>query len=445
MDPVDPSVKPGDSFYDYANNDWLSKTSIPAEKSRWTVFNVLDELSKTHLKALFEDLEKEPVGSSIVAELYSAGMDTATIDAKGLAPIQDLLNSVASLQSKQEIWKLVAKLSKQSFGSFFAFGVSPDAKNSTTAVFQFAQGGLGLPDRDFYELESKKEQREKYVLHIAKMNVLAGISQQDADSQAKLVYDFEVILAKHSLKMVERRDPVKTYNKKTVAELKTLSPQIDWDGFFGELGLSKLGSVVIESPAYFSELSKLVEISPIEQLKAYIKFRILTTAAPYISAPFVDEDFNFFKTILNGIPQNEPRWKRVLSQVSGSIQDPVSKMYVDKYFPPTAKKAASELVDFIILAFKESIQNAAWMEAETIEKALVKLSKFTVKIGYPDKWMDFTPLNGKISRKTSYLENIIIAHEYVFQKDVLGRVDKPVDKSKWEMAPFMVNACTLKT
>lgn len=252
--------------------------------------------------------------------------------------------------------------------------------------------------------------------------------------------EFETKMAAVSLKMVERRDPVKTYNKRTVAEIKLLSANIGWDTFFSGIGILNFGDVVIESPTYFSALSELLAQVPISSIKSYLKFHILSSSAPYLSKVFVDEHFNFYKKTLNGIPENEPRWKRILSVVSSTLSDPVSKKYVEKHFSKEAKDSANEMVQYIILAFKERINAAPWMQAVTKQKALDKVANFKAKIGFPDKWNDFTPLDGKLSRKNAYLSNIRIANTFVFQMDELDRINKDVDKTKWEMAPFMVNA-----
>jgi putative endopeptidase len=279
------------------------------------------------------------------------------------------------------------------------------------------------------------------------MFLLSGMSKPDAELQSKNVMELETQIAAVSLKMVERRDPVKTYNKRTLAEIKTIATNIEFDTVFGGLAIANFGDIIVESPLYFEKLSTILGNTEVGLIKSYLRYHILKSAAPFISEEFEMEHFNFFKKILNGIEAMEPRWKRVLSVVSNHLSDPISQIYVEKHFSPQAKKAAFDMVQYIIegfllitVAFKEAIQQASWMQEVTKKKALEKLSKFNVKIGFPDKWKDFSPLDSKISRQSSYLANIRVASEFVYKIDELDTLNRGVDKTKWEMAPFMVNA-----
>ncbi|KAI8904791.1 metalloendopeptidase pepo [Gorgonomyces haynaldii] len=438
MDAVDASVKPSDDFYKYCNNHWLKQNEMPPEKSTWGTFNILNELSKTHLRELFSKVDPD----SVVASFYESGMNTALIEEKGLQPLEDIFQKIDSIQSASDAWKTLAFVQSQFdptiiSSPFFLLFASPDDKNAQLTVAQVYQGGLGLGNRDYYDQDSKAEIRQKYVVYLEELFGLLGSKQPKED--AKRVFDFETKLALQSLTSVQRRDPQKTYNKFTLESLKEKTPGSEWDQYFGELGLKDFGPVIVESPDYISFVAKTIK-EDLASTKLYMKAFLTAKTSPYLPQRFLDLHFGFFKTTMAGIPENEPLWKRVVSTVSDCIRDIVSEQYVKIHFPSTAKTAALDMVNAVIEAFKQRLLDAPWMTDETKAKAMDKLNNFRVKIGYPDKWMDLSSLDGKIKKTNAYLTNIRLANSLVYRLDALESINKPVDKSKWLMPPFMVNA-----
>lgn len=393
------------------------------------------------LKQLFEEEAQKPIASSIISEFYLSGLDVEAVEKNGVYPIQDLLIAVDSIDSLQSSWRVVSQLQKEQIcNPFFGIFASPDAKNSSIVVPYIGEDGLGLPDRDYYDTESKKEIREKYLVHISKMFQLIGVAESNANDKASQVLSLETKMALLFLRQVERRDTDKTYNKTTYFDLKSLAPAIQWDTIFANIGGDFSGAIIMQNLTYLTELSKLLQVTELDHIKSYLKFHILTSVAPYLSKSFVDEDFSFYQKTLSGTLENEVRWKRVITTVSNNIRDPVSKAYVERNFTPEAKKSALEMVQVIIAVFRERIPAAEWMSEATKIKALEKLDNFRVKIGYPDKWNDFTSLEGKLCRNKSYLTNLRIAKAFVYQLDNVNQFNKPVDTTQWEMPPFMVNA-----
>jgi putative endopeptidase len=436
LENFDRSIAPGESFYRHVNGNWLKKNQIPAEFSSWSTFRILDELSKKNLKSIFDELEKEPAGSSLIAELYKSGMDTEKIEKDSLTGIADLLEQVDRIENKEQAMDFTALMHKKQIRYvFFVMYVSPDSKKSNWTVGRLHQSGLGLPNRDFYFDESKKKEQDGYKQYISDMFEAIGTSVD-----ANLIYDFETKLAEFSLTNLELRDPIKTYNKVTLKELHSHAPTINWARYFELLEApSSFGDLVIHNVDYFSKLSQLLVETDISVIRAYLKLHLLTGCAPYLSDRFESLHFKFFKGVLTGVESMLPRWKRVLEKTCEVLRDPVSELYVAKFFPPEAKKHAAQMVQFIIAAVEKRLKSVDWMQDETKQRGLKKLANFRVKIGYPDKWIDFTPLKGKISHSNTFVENILIANEFDKQLD-LARINKEVDREKWEIPPYMVNA-----
>lgn len=314
------------------------------------MFNVLDEASKENLKKILETVPK----SSMVCKLYESGLNTVRIEEEGIKPIHDILEQIDNIADQASLWKAVASLHEEQLACpFFRIGASPDAKKSSWIAAHMCQGGLGLPDRDYYDLPGKAEIREEYVRFISRMFVNLGMQFTEAEKWAKEVMAFETEIAAVSLKMVERRDPVKTYNKRTVPELKLLAKNMDFDLIFDGIGMKDFGDLIIESPLYFEKLSNILEKTDLNIIKSYLKRVVICAAAPYLSEAFEKEHFNFYKKTLNGVQEMEPRWKRVLGVVTECVRDPVSQLYVEKHFSVEAKKAAFEMVQFIIIGLRQ--------------------------------------------------------------------------------------------
>jgi putative endopeptidase len=436
LDNFDRTIAPGESFYRHVNGNWLKKNQIPPEFSSWSTFRILDELSKKNLKSIFDDLEKEPAGSSLISELYNSGMDTDKIEKDQLAGIADLLDQVDRIETKEQVIDFAALMHKKQIKFvLFSFYVGPDAKNSNWTICRISQNGLGLPNRDFYFDESKKKEQEGYKQYISDVFEAMG-----ATVDPNLIYNFETKLAEFFLTNLELRDPIKTYNKVTLKQLQSHAPAINWSRYFEivELPLSD-SDLVIHNVDYFIKLSQLLESTDVGVLRLYLKLHLVSGCAPYLSEKFENLHFRFFKGLLTGVESMLPRWKRVLEKTCDVLRDPVSELYVAKFFPPDAKKHAAQMVQFIIDAMEKRLKSVDWMQEETKERGLKKLANFRVKIGYPNKWIDFSPLKGKISRSNTFVENILIVNAYNTSLH-LAEINKEVDREKWEIPPYMVNA-----
>ncbi|KAJ3347134.1 hypothetical protein HDU91_006852 [Kappamyces sp. JEL0680] len=435
----DYSIKPQESFYHHVNGTWLKNTQIPEDKSSYNVFVELDDLSKKNLKEIFDGLVDEPEGNNIIAEMYLSGMDENAIEKAGLQPIQDILDRIAAIKTVADVVSVVAALHAEGLGSpLFGTGSSSDAKDSKNNALHGAQAGLGLPDRDYYFDDSKEKQIAAFKVYIATLLKLSGTAAEDAQASAEAVFEFEKKVADISLRLVDRRDPIKTYNKVTIAELKTLAP-IDWDGYFKTMGIPECQSIILENTPYFSSLVKLMEGTELDTLKSYLRYYSISSAAPYLSSPFVNAHFEFKEKTVNGTKEQKPRWKRIIEFTSAELRDLVGQAYVKRFFDASAKVAAKDMVHFIIGAFEKRLKGLDWMQDATKELALLKLSKFRVKIGYPDKWIDYSSLSGKISRKSTFLTNIRKASAFNTKRELL-EYKEPSDLDKWHMPPYMVNA-----
>ena len=435
---VDQAVRPQDDFFRYVNGGWINATEIPADKSRWGTFDRLIEESDAAIRAIIEEAEKSdaPEGSEArkVGDLYKSFMDEARADELGVAPLADDLARVEALADKKGLAALLGSLQRRGGGGIFGAGVSVDAKKSDQYVVYMGQGGISLPDESYYREAKYQEIRDAFVAHVEAMLALAGTP--DARSKAARILELETAIAKHHWDRVKRRDRTLTYNKKTFAELESLAPAVDWATWFRELGAPELGEVVVGQPDFFSAVSKLIEETPLEVWKTWIRWRLVHDAAPYLSKPFVDENFAFYGKTLSGTPELQARWKRGVGLVSGAMGEAVGKLYVEKHFPPEAKTRMKALVDNLVAAYRENISNLDWMSPETRTKAIEKLEKFTPKIGYPDEWRDYSKLE---IRPDDLLGNVRRADAFENDRD-FAKLGKPIDRNEWAMTPHTVNA-----
>ncbi|KAJ3340455.1 hypothetical protein HDU91_000853, partial [Kappamyces sp. JEL0680] len=395
---MDYSIAPGESFYHHCNNGWIASQTLPADRARWNRFSILDEKSKADLKAIYESLKDEPHLTNIVAEFYLSGLDADGIENARESPIQDLLDQAAALSSPQDVVRLLAALHKEEIATaFFSPEMLPDLKNSKWNALLLYQDGLGLPDRDYYFEETKKPQREAYVVFLSQLLVLSGEAEEKAKAAAQAVLDLETLIAEFSLTSVQLRDLQSMYNVKTVADY----PSGTFDLYIEQMGFSLDEKFILHNLNYFEKVWNIIETTPLELTKSYLKCRILASYAPYLSKDYLHAEFAFTGKALTGSEEIKAPWKRV-GEVVGARLDAVGKMYVEKHFTAESKKAARELVQFIVDAFEEKIRNNAWMSEPTKEKALLKLSTFRVKIGYPNKWKDYSALEGIVDRNQPY-------------------------------------------
>lgn len=430
---MDRSVQPGDSFYNYASGTWMKTTPIPADKSNYGAFNILSDLSEARTRGILDEQAKDP--SSKIGIAYATYLDRAAIDAKGMAPIQPMLTRIKGA-TKKSYSALIGELSRDGVGAPIAGGVGQDDKNPNAYVFGIYQSGLGLPDRDYYLSSDAKLAAAKaaYQVHIAKMFTLAG--EPNAAARAKAIVDFETAIAKASWTRIESRDATKTYNKMTVAQLQKLAPGFDFAAMFKAGGAQGVTDVVVAQPSAIAAISKLVAAAPIGVLKDQLIFKALGNFADVLPKALDDERFAFYGTTLAGTPQQEERWKRSVQFTSGALDDEVSKLYVAKYFPPETKAAADALVKNIISAMDMRIDKLEWMAPETKVKAHAKLAAFVPKIGYPDRWKDYSGL--QIVAGDAFGNNLNANHwQHDYQTSKLG---KPVERWEWGMTPMTVNA-----
>ncbi len=440
---MDTTVKPGDDFFRYANGNWLKNNPVPAEYSIYGTFEELRENNNKQLRQIMEEAaaDKNATAGSIkqkIADFYSSGMDSAAIEKTGIKAIQADLDKIDAIKSVPDLVKTIAYLHTLGINQMFYFFSGQDDKNSEKVIAQLYQGGLGLPDRDYYLSKDPRSQeiRTEYVKHLGKTFELSGVQKEQADKDSKIVMDIETKMADVSSTRLDLRDPVKNYNKMDLAGLQKLAPQFDWSTYFSTLGLKATDEINVGQPKFFSGIAKLVTTVPVDQWKTYLKWHLLREASPFLSSAFEKEHFSFYSVVLSGIKEMKPRWKRVLSITSASLGEAVGQLYVEKYFPAEAKKRMLELVTNLKDALKDRIEKLSWMCDATKKEAEAKLAKMNLKVGYPDKWRDYSSL--KIT-KDSYFQNIMAASQFEFQRD-LNKIGKPVDRTEWGMTPQTVNA-----
>jgi putative endopeptidase len=445
LDPknMDLSAKPCVDFYQYANGNWLKNNPIPPEFSRWGSFSELAEKNNLVVKEILEEAARNTnavKGSNTqkIGDLYFTGMDSAKIEALGWKPIEQDLRRIESIKDMAGVQDEIARLHASGPGGVFGLFANQDQKNSTMMITHLSQGGLGLPDRDYYVSDDAKltQNREDYAAHIVAMFKLIGDDAATAEKESMTILAFETRLAKASFTRVERRDPEKNYNKMTQAQLAELTPDFKWDRYFVGVGLSNPGDVNVGQPPFFKEVNAMIKEVPLSDWKTYLRWRILSNAANALSSAFVNESFHFHGTILTGAKELQPRWKRISQLVNGTLGEALGELYVAKAFSPQAKARAKEMVNNLFSSMREHIKNLDWMDETTRAAALKKLSSFGVKIGYPDKWRDYSPLT--IDR-SSYLQNLRRVAEFNIQFN-LSKVGKAPDPTEWGMTPPTVNA-----
>nr|WP_315482535.1 M13-type metalloendopeptidase [uncultured Undibacterium sp.] len=440
---IDKSVRPQDDFFRFMSGKWLDTVEIPADRGRYGAFDQLAEMSAKQSAAIIQSLAtqtelKPGTNQQKIADLYNSFMDEARLEELDIKPLQADFARIQQFKDKAELPAMLAYLARISVGTPIGSGVTQDAKDSTQYTISVGQGGLSLPDRDYYlKLDDAKFKavREAYLVHVEKMLSMAGNS--NAQQAAASIMALETEIAKIQWSNVENRNPVKTYNKVEISKLGDLLPGFDWTKYFAGMGTGgKTAHVIVRQPSYLTGLNKVIQDTPVETWQAYFNWRVLNAYAPYLSKRFVDQDFSFSSITLRGIPENQPRWKRGVSRVEESLSEALGQLYVAKHFPAENKARMQVLVNNLMLAYKQSIETLPWMGEATKKEALVKLSKFTPKIGYPDKWRDYSKLT---IVKGDLVANIKAGRAFAYQRQV-DKLGKPVDRSEWGMSPQTVNA-----
>ncbi|MEG0795516.1 MAG: M13 family metallopeptidase [Odoribacter sp.] len=439
---LDKTALPGTDFYQYACGGWMQAHPLTDEYARFGSFDLLAENNRTQLKGLIEELAAKKAEPGTVAQkigdLYNMAMDSAKLNADGMTPIQAELEQIATLSAKEELSGLIASMHHNGFGPYFGIYVGADDMNSAMNIVQACQGGLGLGDRDYYtnDDEHTKDIRAKYQEHIMKMFRLSGYDEAAAKKAAADVMIVENRLAKASYDKLKQRDPHANYHKMTLDELKNEIPGISWDTYFETLGLQGITEMNIGQPEALKEVAAILSDTDLEIQKAYLAWNVISAAAPYMSDAFMAENFEFRGKVLSGIKEMKPRWKRAVGAVDGMMGEAVGQMYVEKYFPVSAKERMVKLVGNLQKSLGERIQGLSWMSDATKAKALEKLAAIYVKVGYPDKWRDYSDLEIK---DDSYWANIVRSNVFDFNY-MFSKAGKPVDKTEWLMTPQTVNA-----
>ena len=439
MSYLDLSVAPGTDFNQYANGGWIKNNPLKAEYARFGSFDQLREDNVERLNGLFAEMSKlNPAKGSVdqkIVDLYKLGLDSTRLNAEGAEPVKDELRMIYSAADKKELVAVLAKLNLAGGGGFFGMGVDADLMDSNKQVLYLGQSGLGMGDRDYYMDAENAELHSKYQQMLEKLFTLAG--ETDAAAKALNTVKLEDALASFSWTSVQNRDYTKLYNPMSTAEIAKTFGGFDFGYFFQAMGIPAQDKVIVEQPSFFEGFAKLFESSDLSQLQDYLAAHSLMSAAPYMSDDFYAAQFDFFSTAMSGVTEQKARWKRAMSVPNNILGEAVGQMYVKKYFPEENKKKMLEIVGELQKSLGEHIANLEWMSEQTKAYAQNKLSNFTVKVGYPDKWKDYSSLN--VDPEQSYYKNIVAANTW-YVADNLSKMGKATDKSEWGMTPQTVNA-----
>ncbi len=440
---MDPKVEACTDFYQYAVGGWLEKNPIPSDRPRWGSFDELRQRNQDSLRQILEELAADkasPAGSDErkLGDFYGSCMDEPAIEVAGVKPIEPELARIAAIQGLPALREEIGRLQAMGVNVLFNFGSEEDRKDSSKVIAAALQGGLGLPDQEYYTKADAKsvELRAKYVAHVQKMLELAGGTPDRAAADAKAIMDLETKLAEVSQNKVDIRDPDKTYHPMTLTAFAKDTPNYAWTFYFAEQKVPSGTPVNVWQPSYFQATDKLLTSVPLPTWKAYLRWRLLAAAAPTLSKAFVDEDFAFNGKTLSGTPELQPRWKRCVNATDNAMGMALGRVYVKKYFPPEAKKRADELVKNLLLALNDDLQTLPWMGESTKKAAAAKVAAFLPRIGYPNQWRDYSSLS--ISRG-SYAANVEAATRFEWKRDI-AKIGKPTDVNDWGLTPATVNA-----
>lgn len=438
---LDRAVDPNADFYRFACGQWLQKNPVPADKSRWAGFDELQERNYHLVRDLLVQAAADtnaPARSParLIGDFYRSAMDTNRLEQLGVKPLQADLGRIAGLSSVEDGLRLVADLHRRGVNVLFDSGVSPDPKNSAVYALMLWQGGLGLPDRDYYLAEGFKTQREQYRAHVAAMLRLLGDEGAAADKAADDILSLETEMAKASRTRTELRDDEKNYHKKTLDQLRALTPALPWDAYFDALGIKPPAYVVVGQPEFLEALDRLVRETDGEIWASYLRWHLLRSSAAFLNAAVEDRNFAFYGTALRGQPQPEPRWQRAAKTLDGALGEALGRLYVEKHFPAEARARMGELVDNLKEVFRDRLARVEWMGEATRQEALKKFARFSTKIGHPQTFRDYSSIEVK---PDDYLGNIQRATEFEVKRQ-LARIGQPVDRTEWGMTPQTVNA-----
>ena len=444
---MDTTVAPQQDFFRFVNGRWLDTNEIPEDKTVWGSFNELREQTDKDALALLEgavnseDLDASSDQAKAVY-LYKTIMDTVARNEQGIEPIRPYLEKIAAINNKEDLQNYLQEMQMYGGGGFFSFGVGADAKNSNMNAAYLAAGSLGLPDRDYYIAQDadSKDKREKYVDYITRMLQYLGDSEEEAAKKAQTILEFETALAQPRLDKVERRDARKTYNPMTVTELQKTVPAVNWNRYFEAIGAKNVDTVIVRQPKYMQAVQKTLASQNVEEWKEYLRWTLFNTAAGMLTTEIEDANWEFYEKTLRGAQKPLPRNERALATINQTIGEALGKLYVEEHFPAEAKTQAEEMIQNVIKAFENRIDQLAWMSDSTKVKAKEKLNTTVVKVGYPDEWKDYSTVEIKQPEDGgSYFQNLLNIAKWETEEDI-AELGKPVDKSEWFMAPQIVNA-----
>ncbi len=444
---MDLKVRPSDSFYRFVNGSWLDKTEIPADKTTWGSFNELRQKTDKDALEILAEAAKNPIYKSNTDQgkainLYKTIMDTVGRNKQGLSPLKPYLEKINAVKNSKDLEAFLIEMDPIGGIGFFGVGIGSDAKNSNRNVISVGPGSLGLPDRDYYVSDDKdsKEKRDKYVLHVAGMLELLGETPNDAKADADKILAIETAMSKPRLDRVERRDRRKSYNPLSISDLQKLTPTIDWKDYLTKTGLTKADSLIVSQPKYMEALEAIFKENKVEDWKAYMRWTLLNRSSSKLSTTLETANWEFYGKTLTGAIKQRPLDERALQVINGPTGEALGKLYVEKKFPAEAKAKAEKMIKNVFLAFENRINNLPWMSVETRVSAIAKLHKSQVKIGYPDKWKDYSKLTLESPEEGgTYFENSKNISRWSSKKD-LDKLYKPVDKTEWGMSPQTVNA-----
>ena len=444
---MDKTVNPADDFNRYVNGTWLDKTEIPADRTRWGSFDELRKNTDDDVMAILKEAIKDKTinpnsDQAKAINLYKTVLDTVSRNKAGIDPLKPYLTKINSVQNADQLVALLAKMEPEMGLGFFGSYIGADAKNSNKNVIYVGTGSLGLPDRDYYvsDAPDNKEKREKYVAHVTRMLQYLGESEATANTNAKKILALETKMSTATLDRVQRRDRRNTYNPMSFADLQKLAPTVKWDTYFLSVGIGKVDSLVVSQPKYLQTVETILKDNQIEDWKAYMRWTALRGSAGLLSTDIENANFDFYGKTLTGAVKQRPAEERALATVNGRLGEALGKLYVAKKFPPEAKAKAQDMIANVMQAFNNRIDNLPWMTKATKENAKIKLNKFRVKIGYPDKWKDYSALEVKSPEQGgTYFENSKMYARWSHKKNI-EKMGKPVDKEEWGMSPQTVNA-----